>query len=102
MTCDGAMFNVSVYVCICNLLFGLIKVTDPYKWRRRPLEEGMIVAAAWRVAVLRKLKQPLDDALYAPFDTLCNDYLCTIRDCDDEFEVKKQVVCILFVDQSIA
>lgn len=72
-------------------------MTDPYKWRRRPLEEGMTVAAAWRVAVIRKLKQPLDDALYAPFDTLCNDYLSTIRDCDDEFEVRKQVVCILFV-----
>lgn len=67
------------------------QITDLDSWRRRPLEKVMVMAAAWRAAVIRKLKPRLDDALYAPFDGLCKLYLSSVRDCQDEMEVIKFV-----------
>ncbi|KAJ1526991.1 hypothetical protein ONE63_008536 [Megalurothrips usitatus] len=73
------------------------QVTDSSLWRQRPLEPQLVLAAAWRVALIRKLKSPLDDALYAPFDKMCQLYLTSVRDIDDALEAKIAVVCILFI-----
>ncbi|XP_034243370.1 piRNA biogenesis protein EXD1-like [Thrips palmi] len=64
------------------------QVADLDRWRRRPLEEGLAEAAAWKVALLRKLKPRLDDALYGPFDSLCKTYLNTVRSLDDDLQVR--------------
>lgn len=57
-------------------------------WRRRPLADGLAVRVAWKTILLRKLKPKLDDAYYSPFDKLCYTYLRSVRDMDDEMEVK--------------
>lgn len=64
------------------------QVTDPDLWRRRPLEAGLSEAAAWRVALLRKLKPKMEDRFYAPFELLCQQYLNSVRNLDDDLEVR--------------
>lgn len=70
------------------------QVWNPDVWCRRPLQEGMAETVAWKVALLRELKPRMDDALYAPFDRLCQFYLSSVRDLDDEFKIRSIVVSV--------
>ena len=81
---------VSEYLKLPSSVFGN-QVFEPEVWCRRPLQDGMTEIVAWKVGLLRKLKPPMDDAFHAPFDNLCQFYLSSIRDQDDDYTIQAEI-----------